>query len=228
MDGVFSLIAPILQITLIDIVLSGDNIGLIALAIKNLPKREAKLAALTGITGAIGFRIFLASILTLIMKLEWLPIKLIGGLLLLKITWDMVHAHVENHNSSGPTQTNFWKAVSRIIIADLSMSLDNVLAIASVAQGNILLIAFGIALNLPIIFFGAHFVANLMEKYQTIIYIAAGILIHTAVDMVLEDPFIHHLIPQTLTVYIPWLAAIVFVGYMTLFAEKEYSHMKNH
>lgn len=228
MDGVILLVTPILQITLIDIVLSGDNIGLIALAIKNLPKREAKLAALTGIVSAIGFRILFASILTLIMELEWLPIKMIGGLLLLKITWDMVHTQIESHNSSDLPQPSFWKAVSQIIIADLSMSLDNVLAIASVAQGNILLISFGIALNIPIIFLGAHFVANLMEKYHAIIYIAAGILIHTAVDIILEDPFIHKLVPQTLTVYIPWFAAIAFVGYITFLAGKEYPHMKNH
>ena len=207
-------IMPVLQIALLNIVLSGDNVGVIALAIRNLDPKQAKKISMIGITGAIVLRIFFASILTIIMNVEWLPIKLAGGILLLKITWDLINEDdgIEEEGTI-KAEGNFWKAVTSIILADLSMSLDNVLAIAGAANGNVGLITFGIILNIPIIFFGSQFVADLMKKYKITIYIGGAILMHTALSMILEDrllvPYVSHLI----AVILSWLLAVAVLGY---------------
>lgn len=207
-------IMPVLQIALLNIILSGDNVGVIALAIRNIDPKKAKLVSMIGISGAIILRIFFASILTLIMNVQWLPIKLVGGILLLKITWDLINedSHREQ-DSQGKTESNFWKAVISIIVADISMSLDNVLAIAGAANGSIGLIAFGIILNIPIIFFGSQFVADLMKKYKITIYIGGAILMHTALAMILEDklllPYVNHIVAIVLS----WLLAAAVLAY---------------
>jgi len=207
-------IMPVLQIALLNIVLSGDNVGVIALAIRNLDPKQAKKISMIGITGAIVLRIFFASILTIIMGVEWLPIKLAGGILLLKITWDLINEDdgIEEEGAV-KAEGSFWKAVTSIVLADLSMSLDNVLAIAGAANGSIGLITFGIILNIPIIFFGSQFVADLMKKYKITIYIGGAILMHTALSMILEDrllvPYVSHLI----AVILSWLLAAAVLGY---------------
>lgn len=231
-EGLLAFIFAALQITLLDIVLSGDNVGVIALAIRNLSEKQAKQATLIGIGGAIGFRILFASILTTIMTIEWLPIRLIGGLLLVKITWDLVMQKEESHEIdenaiAKSKQTGFWRAVLSIIIADVSMSLDNVLAVGGAAHGNIGLLAFGILLNLPLIFFGAKFVANLMNKYKIVIYVGAGILIHTALAMIMEDSLIAPLIPHLYAVIIPWTFALFILGYGFYLVGKEKDARKN-
>lgn len=214
MNSIVIFILSALQITLLDIVLSGDNVGVIALAIKNLNSKDAKLASLIGVSGAVFLRIFFASIITLIMALNWLPIRLIGGLLLLKITWHLINTEYDTDECCSTKASNtFWKAVGSMILADASMSLDNVLAIGGAANGNVGLIAFGVFLNIPIIFLGSQYVAALMKKYKITIYIGGAILVHTSLAMILEDnlvtPYIHHL----LIVILPWTASFLTLVY---------------
>ena len=214
MDDVISVLLPILQIALLDIVLSGDNVGVIALAVRNIDPKEAKLVTLIGIFAAIVLRIFFASILTVIMSVEWLPIKLLGGLLLLKITWDLINEdnHTEN-NGKVKCEGNFWRAVVSIILADISMGLDNVLAIAGAANGQVGLIAFGVMLNIPILFFASQFVADLMKKHRITIYIGGAILMHTALSMILEDKLLIPYISHSIAIISSWLLAIAVLGY---------------
>lgn len=207
-------IMPVLQIALLNIVLSGDNVGVIALAIRNLDPKKAKLISMIGISGAIILRIFFASILTVIMDVEWLPIKLVGGILLLKITWDLINEDdCSEEDGCVRAEGNFWKAVVSIVLADLSMSLDNVLAIAGAANGHVGLIAFGIILNIPIIFFGSQFVADLMKKYRITIYIGGAILMHTALSMILDDRLIVPYVSHLIAVILSWLLAVAVLVY---------------
>jgi YjbE family integral membrane protein len=207
-------IVGILQITLLDLVLSADNIGVIALATKNLPERYAKKASVIGIFGAVGLRIFFASIITYIMVIQWLPIKLVGGLLLVKITWDLIKPqHEDEEENSVKAVNKFWGAVSSIIIADVSMSLDNVLAIAASADGSILLIVFGIILNIPILFFGSKIVGDLMKKYSIVVYIGGAILAHTALKMILEDRLFIAIASHNMTLILSWGAAVLTLVY---------------
>ena len=222
MERLVLLIIGILKITILDLTLSGDNIGVIALVTKRLPVKYAKKASLIGITGAIGLRILFACIITLIMNIQWLPIKLVGGLFLVKITWDFIKPESQEESCSVKKAERFWEAVAIIIIADISMSLDNVIAIASAANGSVMLIIFGILINVPIIFFGSQFVANLMRKHPIVIYFGGGILAHTSLKMILEDNLTIRYIgvaPALLTI-IPWFFAISILVYGCLMTKK--------
>lgn len=221
MDQFVALLVAVIQITLLDITLSGDNVSVIALAIRNLPKKQAKLASLIGVGGAVGVRILFTCIITLIMAIQWLPIKLVGGLILLKITWDLLHSKEEEENVEVEGNKNLWKAVASIIIADISMGLDNVLAIAGAAHGNILLIVFGLGISIPIIFFGAKFIANLMNKYKIIVYIGAGLLIYTALTMITEDELTAKYITHSLSVIISALAGLAVVSFGAISLRKK-------
>jgi len=217
MNSLFAFLVGALQITLLDLVLAGDNIGVIALATKNLPKDMAKRASIIGVFAAIGLRILFASLVTYIMMIEWLPIKLIGGILLVKITWDFIKPQKEEQiNEEEPevkTSNRFWAAVGSIIIADISMSLDNVLAIGGAAHGHIGLIVFGLLLNIPIIFLGSQFVADLMKKHAIVIYIGGAILAHTAFGMILEDKLLVPYIPHIIGIIVPLIIAGITLLY---------------
>ncbi len=201
------LITGILNITMLDIVLSGDNIGVIALATKDLPSKLAKKASLIGVIAAITLRIIFACLVTYILMIQWLPIKLVGGAILVVITWGLIKPSEDTHISKGGSTTTLSHAVLSIVFADLTMSLDNVLAIAGSAHGNIALIVFGLLLNIPLIFFGSVYVAKIMRKYPIVIYIGAAILAHTAFDMMLNDRLLLNLLPQLIIQYVPYIAA---------------------
>lgn len=224
-------ITQALQITMIDLVLSGDNVGVIALAIRDLPSRTARKAKIVGISGAVLLRIFFVLIISSLFSLTWLHVDLIGGLLLLYITWSMV-----KDDAGGEVKVkagkSFLTAVASIILADASMSLDNVLAIASVAlkqsgssavgPQEMGLIIFGLSVCIPVIFFGSGIVAKLMQKYPIIIYICAGILVNTAFGMILKDALVKPYTggygrPISLTLGI----AVVVFGAVKLYAKKK-------
>jgi YjbE family integral membrane protein len=220
MNNLLLFIIGALQITVLDLTLCGDNIGIIALATKNLPDKFAKKASFIGIMGAIVLRIIFASAITLIISIQWLPIKLVGGFLLVKITWDFIKPQCQEEDCNVKESNRFWEAVAIIIIADISMSLDNVLAIASAANGKVSLIIFGILLNIPIIFFGSRFVANLMKQHPIVIYIGGAILAQTSIKMILEDNLTIKYIglPHIVAIIIPWIFgfATLLYGYLLL------------
>ncbi|WP_010270200.1 TerC family protein [Paenibacillus senegalensis] len=172
-----------LQIMLINIVLSGDNAVVIAMASKNLPPEQRKKAVWWGAFGAIALRLVLTVIAVAILQLAY--IQAIGSLLLL---WIAVKLLVEDEGAAHVAQAaTLGKAVTTIIMADLVMSLDNVLAIAAKAQGNLLLIVLGIGLSIPIIIWGSTLVMNLLHRYPVLIFLGAGILGYTAGEMMLND-----------------------------------------
>jgi YjbE family integral membrane protein len=222
MDNIWQLLFSVLQITIMDITLSGDNVSVIALAIRNLPKKQAKIASLIGVAGAVVLRIIFTCIISIIMSIGWLPIKLIGGILLIKITWDLLSMEDASGDSDIEVCKSLWKAISNIIIADLSMGLDNVLAIAGAAHGNIWLIIFGLSLSIPIIFFGAKFVANLMKKYGIIVYVGASILMYTAVSMITGDNLLSRYIPDLVSEIMALVfgAAVIVYGVIKIRKDK--------
>ncbi|MFL0250764.1 TerC family protein [Clostridium neuense] len=231
MSNFIALVAGALQITLLDIVLSGDNIGVIALATRDLPSKLAKKASVIGVTAAVLLRIIFACLVTYILMIQWLPIKLIGGLLLIKITWDFIKPENDTDNKVIHSSQKLWTAVTSIIIADITMSLDNVLAIAGAAAGNIFLIIFGLLLNIPIIFLGSQYVAKLMQKYKIVIYIGGAILAHTAFSMLLNDTIIKSRISSAFVQYFPYIAAVIvflYGIYMVTKYNKNNSNSREH
>ncbi|MBV4419382.1 TerC family protein [Clostridium tyrobutyricum] len=213
MENLMPFVIKALQITLLDIVLSGDNIGVIALATRNLPKKHAKSASLIGVISAVVLRIIFACLVTYILMVEWLPIRLIGGIILVKITFDFIKPNKKEEDVNVHNSNKFWGAVLSIVAADATMSLDNVLAIASVAEGHDLLIIFGLILNIPIIFFGSQLVANLMKKYPIVTYIGAAVLAHTSFKMIFEDRLTHNLLSPTMVNVVSFGAAALTILY---------------
>ncbi|OBR93881.1 integral membrane protein TerC family protein [Clostridium ragsdalei P11] len=213
MDNLTTFLLGALQITLLDIVLSGDNIGVIALATKDLPKNHAKSASMIGVFAAIFLRIIFACLITYIMLIEWLPIKLIGGILLIKITWNFISPKSEEENIKVSPSNKYFRAISSIVIADATMSLDNVLAIAAAAHGHIPSIIFGLVLNIPIIFFGSQFVAKLMNKHPMVIYLGGAVLAHTSLNMMLEDKILSGFTSPVLTNIASFGFAIIVLLY---------------
>lgn len=214
MENVLAFVIGALQIAVLDLTLCADNIGVIALATKNLPAEYSRKATIYGISGAVSLRILFSCFMTLLLSISSVPIKLIGGLLLIKITWDFIKPCDDEEECINVKQTNkFWEAVGVIIIADVSMSLDNVLAIAGAADGRLMLIVFGIALNIPVLFFGSQYVSSLMKKYKITIYIGGAVLAHTALKMIFEDSIIYSRTPHLLGIVIPWLIAVATLIY---------------
>lgn len=211
----YGYILSIAEIMLIDLALCGDNIGVIALATKNLPKSHAKTARMIGILGAVIIRIILAYGVTLALTESNLHIKLFGGILLLKITWDFISANHSNESIRLNSNNRFWKSVFTIVIADVTMSLDNVLAIASAADGDFFLLAFGILFNMPVILLGSRLVVNIMKKYPISIYIGGAMLLHTSFKMIFEDNLTSIIISPLgqLSKVIPWGAALLCIIY---------------
>lgn len=210
---IVKIILGVLQISMLDIILSGDNVGVIALAIKNLPHKYAKKASMIGVTTAVILRIFFACIITYILLIQWLPIKLFGGLLLVKITWNLIKEDDSKSDVSVKPSGKFINAVISIVIADATMSLDNIIAIAASAGGQIGLIIFGLMLNIPIIFYGSQYVAKLMVKFPMAVYLGGSILAHTSFKMIFEDNLIRPYFPNYICIIIPYIAAVITILY---------------
>ncbi len=176
------------QIILIDILLGGDNAIVIALACRNLPDKLRMKGIVWGTVGAIGIRIALIAFAVTMLQLPFL--KLIGGLLLLWIGIKLLNEDDEHTDINGSDR--LWGAVKTVIVADLVMSLDNVIAIASAAEQaagehQLLLVVFGIVVSIPIIVWGSTLVLKLMEKFPVIVTLGAALLGYIAGGMIFSD-----------------------------------------
>lgn len=176
------------SILLLDLLLSGDNAIIIALACKNLPLEQRKKAVFLGCAGAIILRVLLTLIATKLLEIPYL--QFIGGVALLFIAIKLLKPEEEDHSdikSSG----KLWAAVKTILAADFIMSLDNVLSLAAVAQtvpeGKYLLILLGLLVSIPLVVWGAQLLLKLIQRFPAIIYIGAAILGYAAAEMMVAD-----------------------------------------
>jgi len=175
----------ILQIIAIDIILGGDNAIVIALACKNLPEKQRKLGIFYGALGAIILRVIMVFFATSLLMISGL--KIIGGLLLLWIGVKLILDNGKDTSIKVSQEKNLFGAIKTIIIADFIMSLDNSVAIAAAADGNIYLVIFGLLLSVPIIIWGSSIILKLIDKYPVIIYLGSGLLGWIAGDMIKTD-----------------------------------------
>jgi YjbE family integral membrane protein len=185
----------VLQIIAIDLVLSGDNAVVIALACRNLPEAQRKKGVMYGVAGAIGLRVVLTAFAASVLTYPWL--KLCGGLLLL---WIGVKLLVPEEGSEHDIQgaSNLTGAVKTIIIADAVMSLDNVIAVAAAAKDSLFLLLFGLAVSIPLIMWSSHLMLHFMERYPVIITLGAGLLGYVAGDMIVRDAIVANQLPANL------------------------------
>ena len=178
----------ILQIIAIDIILGGDNAIVIALACKNLPENKIKLGIFYGAMGAIILRVIMVFFATSLLMISGL--KIAGGILLLWIGAKLILDNNKENIINVSQEKNLIGAIRTIIIADFVMSLDNSVAIAAAADGNMYLVLFGLLLSIPIIIWGSSFILKLIDKFPIIIYLGSALLGWIAGDMILTDIFI--------------------------------------
>ncbi len=171
------------QIIIVNIMLSGDNAVVIALASRSLPPKQQRSAIIFGSVGAIVLRVILTFFAVMLLKLPYL--KLVGGLALL---WIGVGLLSSEDDGQGPdAHSNLWAAIRTIIIADLIMSLDNVLGVAAAAKGNTVLLVLGLAISIPLIIYGSKLILNLMGRFPIIITLGAALLGWVAGEMLVDD-----------------------------------------
>lgn len=201
-------IMALLSILMIDIVLSGDNAIVIALASRNLPKEQQKKAIFLGTAGAIIVRVVLTIFVLYLMKVPFL--QLIGGILLLWIAYNLLSDDKDENIETVKTSKNLATAIRTIIFADLIMSLDNVIAVAGAAKGHVPLIIIGIAISIPIMVWGSRLILRIMERFPIILYIGVAILAWTGGSMILADKKVHEWVAPMLHI-LEWVVPIACV-----------------
>jgi len=180
-------------IILIDVVLGGENALVIAMASRKLEPDLRKKALLWGTFGAVAVRFACVAALTYLLMIPGL--RLIGGLALLYIAYQLVKPQEEEHKEVNAAST-FWGAMATIVWADAVMGLDNALAIAGAAGGNWYLIIFGLLFSVPIILFGSTVVARIMERWTKTIWIGCAVLVIVALQMIWNEPLLQEYIVE--------------------------------
>ena len=186
--------ARVAGIIVIDLTLAGDNALVIALAVRTLQKRQQLWGRIWGTAGAVGLRLAFIAIATFMLRIPFL--QLVGGAALLWIALKLVgkQTGAEGHVREG---SSLREAIWIIIVADAVMSLDNVLAVAAAAHGDLTLVVFGIALSLPIVVWGSGLLATLMNRFVWIIWLGGGVLGYVAGEMILKDHSLARWIAQS-------------------------------
>lgn len=189
------LLASILSIVVIDLVLSGDNALVIGMASHRLPPRQRRVAIILGGAGAIGLRVLFTALAVFLLVIPLLQAA--GGVLL---TW-IAYKLLRDETHAGPqieAQDTLIESVQTIVLADVVMSLDNILAVGGAAHGSIELLIFGLALSMPLILFGSSLIARLLNRLPGLILIGVGVLTVTAARMVADDRLVAGRIPEPL------------------------------
>ena len=195
-----SFLSSLLSIVLIDLILAGDNAVVIAMAVRSLPKDKRFKGIIFGSAAAVILRVIVTFLAAQLLLINF--IKLGGGAVIL---WIAVKLFVEGapENKAGREAATLAQAIKIIVIADITMAVDNMLAVAGASHGNIFLLLFGLGLSIPFVVFTSNLLSMLMDKYPIIIYIGAAILGKVGGEMMITDPFISGLLsPPKWVVYL--------------------------
>jgi len=213
------------QIIMIDILLGGDNAVVIALACRQLPTNLRTKGILWGTAGAIVLRVILIAFALTLLQIPYL--KLVGAALLLWIGIKLLAPQDEDEHSNIKGSDKLWGAVKTVIVADLVMSVDNVIAIAGAAQGageqhQLALVIFGLVVSIPIIVWGSQMVLKLMDRFPFIITAGGMLLGWIAGTMAHSDPAIIHFLPQDKN----WSYALGLAGALFVLAYGKFLHAR--
>jgi YjbE family integral membrane protein len=178
----------LLEIGLLNMLLSGDNAVVIALAVRALPGRQRLFGQIGGTLGAVVLRLLFVGVISMLLRVPLL--RLVGSLLLIWIAYRLVRPAAETGAGTRRRGASFWESVWLIVVADITMSLDNVLAVAGAAHGDMLLVGLGVGMSVPIVVWGSGVLAGLMNRHPWIIWAGGGLLGYVAGDMLLEDPLV--------------------------------------
>jgi len=200
--------ARLLGIVLIDISLAGDNALVIALAVRDLPPRQQLVGRVWGTLGAVGLRVIFIAVVSFLLRIPLL--QLIGGLALIWIALRLVRPGHMDHAGTRHG-TSLREAIWIIVVADVTMSLDNVLGVAAAAKGDMLLVVFGIALSLPLVVWGSGLLATLMARHEWIVWLGGGVLGYVAGEMMTDDPLVQRWLGPAAAGADLWLSIVLGV-----------------
>ncbi|WP_126425714.1 TerC family protein [Brevibacillus marinus] len=206
-------LSGLLLIIAIDIVLGGDNAVVIAMASRKLPADQKKKAIVWGTAAAIVVRVLATLVAAKLLEIPYL--YLIGGLLLVWISFKLLVD--EDEKKEVKAGDNLLQAIRTIVVADILMGLDNVLAIAGAAKGDLILIIIGLLISVPIMIWGSHLILRAMERFPWIVYAGAGILAWTAAQMIVHEQIVHDFLGSQWLIYgfnLLVVAAVVVSGYL--------------
>jgi YjbE family integral membrane protein len=201
----------LVKVLIVNLILSGDNAVVIAMAARRLQGSQRRQAILWGAAGAVILRLIFAAIISYLLAIPFLQV--VGGLLLLWIAWKLVHEEAEEgEEEEGKIQAgqSAWEAIRIIIVADAVMSLDNVIALVGAAriggEINFSLLVIGLATTIPLVIFGAALLTSLLDRFPILIYAGAALLVYIAVEMFFADRVLHHYLEPYAS--IEWLIAL--------------------
>jgi len=191
------LIYGVIKIVIIDLLLAGDNALVIAMAVRSLEPHQRRTGSIFGAAGAVVLRIGLTFVTVQLLNIQFL--KLAGGLFVLWIATKVL-MDAGSAPDSTPAPKRLAQAIWYIVFADLTMSTDNIVAIAGASNGHPWLMAFGLCLSIPFVVLSANLIATLMDRFPATIYLGSGILGQVGGEMILADPFVKRLFHPTVTV----------------------------
>nr|MDD3720446.1 YjbE family putative metal transport protein [Candidatus Gracilibacteria bacterium] len=208
-------LGALITIILIDITMSGDNAIIIGMATKNLPKEQRKKAILVGIFLATILRIIFAFLVTLLMGI--VGIKVAGGLLLMYVVWkfykEVRMGETKNESGNKASKTTFLSAISLIVMADISMSLDNVLAVAGAANENLFALGLGLIVSIVLMAIASNYIADKLEKYPQIQWVGLLVILYVALEMIMDGgtDFTKEFLPGSIEFSKSFMPLVIFL-----------------
>jgi YjbE family integral membrane protein len=195
-----------------NLILSGDNAVVIAMAARRLEGAQRRQAIIGGAAGAVVLRLIFAAVIAYLIHIPFLQV--VGGLLLVWIAWKLVHDDEGDEEDRVQAGESMWEAIRIIIVADAVMSLDNVIALVQAAkiegETSFLLLTIGLATTIPLVVFGAALLTSLLDRFPALIYAGAGLLVYLSVEMFFGDTFLAEYIEPYADM--EWLAEVVAVA----------------
>jgi YjbE family integral membrane protein len=210
----------LLGVLVVNLILSGDNAVVIAMAARTLEGANRKKAIIWGAAGAVVLRLIFAAVITLLLEVPLLQV--VGGLLLVWIAWKLIHEGGDDEGDEEKVKagSSTWQAIRIIIVADAVMSLDNVIALVQAAriggEVDISLLVIGLATTIPLVVFGAALLTSLLNRFPFLVYLGAGLLIYLAVEMLFADKVTHPYLKHYHS--IEWIIGLVAAGIFILVA----------
>lgn len=202
-----------LSIIVIDLLLAGDNALVIAMAVRALPQKQRRIALLLGAWLAVVIRVAVTFLAARLLEVRFL--QLAGGVFVIWIAVRVLR-DARAAERTADAARDLWRAIGSIVVADLTMSTDNILAVAGASRGNVWLIVFGLGLSIPLVVSSSAFLARIMDRYPLTIYLGAAILGRVGGEMMLGDAFVRNLLhptdAQRYAVELALMAAIVLAG----------------
>lgn len=219
-DFLLSDLQKLFSIIVVDLVLSGDNAVVIGMAARTLNPADRHRAIIWGGAGAVGLRIVFTVLAALLLDVPL--IQAVGGVLLIWIAFRLVIPESHTSVAKVAVADTFGAAVRTIILADVIMSLDNILAVGGAADGHLGLLVFGLTLSVPILLFGSNIVAQILQKYPWLLLVGVLVLVHSAITMIAHDRWVERVIDFAAPQWEILVATVVLTGLVLLITRQRF------